>query len=335
MYPTVSPTASTPADSARPAGDLESLIRTVLREFVDSKAEQLAGVSPQLGPIVRKMNEILNAGGGRPGPAFCYWGWRAAGGDAEDGRILTAAAALDLLRAGALSHAGALGHEDELSSAERDPAAILLGDLCLTWCAELFYGCGLPAGQLRAGAGLFHLMHAEVVTGTYLALLEPDPVGRARLVARSRSAGFSGRRAMQLGASVAGAGPALVDGCGRFAAALGEAVELRAEVTGVFGDGKDDDLRRGRATVLIALARERGNPGQRAELQALYGDPDLTSDGAERLRGIITDTRALAAIEELIVRQVNEALGAIHRLPAVQEVKEALTALAVATADGV
>lgn len=316
-----------------------SLIRAVLREFVESKATSLAGVSPRLVPFVRSMTEILKDGAGRPFPAFCYWGWRAAGGDAGDQRVIRAAAALELL------HAGALIHDEHLAGGGPDfggSAAILLGDLCLTWCAELFYGCGLPAGRLDQAAGPFHLMHTEVLAGTYLGLVDQalatDSVERARLVVRYKSAGFAVQRPMQVGAALAGASADLLEEYSAFALPLGEAVQLRAEVLGVFGDGDGkpagDDLRLGKATVLITEARRRGNPGQRAELQALYGDPHLTAGGAERLRGIITGTRALAVVEELIVRQVNEALGAIHRLPAGHDVKEALTALAVATADG-
>ena len=45
----------------------------------------------------------LLAGGKRLRPAFCYWGWRAAGGS-DCPEIYTAAAALELLQASALIH---------------------------------------------------------------------------------------------------------------------------------------------------------------------------------------------------------------------------------------
>ncbi|HUC59427.1 MAG TPA: hypothetical protein VMA95_18635 [Streptosporangiaceae bacterium] len=290
--------------------DIEPWIKTRLRGFLDARAESLAAVSPQFVPFVRAVREILDTGSGQPFPPFCYWGWRAAGGDAGDQRIITASSAMELLGIRAAT--------------ERS----LVGDLCLTWCAELFYGCGLPAGRLEAAAGPFHLMQAEVLARSYLGGLEHGDAEQAGIAGRYRT---SASHAMRAGAALAGAGPELADECGAFASPLGEAVQLRAEVIAVFADGA---LRRGRAPVLIALARERGNPGQRAELQALYGDPSLTGQGAERLRGIVTDTRALAVAEEMIVRQVNEALHVLHRLPAGRDVKEALTAFAVATADG-
>ncbi len=330
------PTIITSPDPASEPADLASLITTRLREFAVTKAALLAEISARLGPFGSSLTEISGQGSARPVSAFCYWGWRAAGGDAGDERIVTAATALELM------HAGALIHDDQLTSGAADPAAILLGDLHLTWCAEMFYGCGLPARRLSVAARPFHLMHAEVLAGIYLGLVERAPDAEAaelaRLVVRCKSAGFSAQRPMQVGAALAGAGQELLGQYGAFALALGEAVRLRSEVLGVFGDGAGrpaaDNLRLGKAAILTALARQRGNPGQRAEIQALYGDRELSEDGADRLRAIITDTRALAATEELIVRRANEALGAIHRLPAGQDVKEALTGLAVATADG-
>lgn len=51
-------------------------------------------------------------GGKRLRAAFCYWGWRGAGGDAEDPGIITAAAALELLHAFALIHDDIIDESD-------------------------------------------------------------------------------------------------------------------------------------------------------------------------------------------------------------------------------
>ena len=50
-----------------------------------------------------KRCEGLLAGGKRLRPAFCYWGWRAAGGE-DCPEIYAAAASLELLQASALIH---------------------------------------------------------------------------------------------------------------------------------------------------------------------------------------------------------------------------------------
>src|SRR5262249_58452574 len=53
----------------------------------------------------------LLAGGKRLRPAFCYWGWRGAGGP-DCPEIINAAAALELL------HAGALIHDDLINASD-------------------------------------------------------------------------------------------------------------------------------------------------------------------------------------------------------------------------
>src|SRR2546422_585670 len=51
-------------------------------------------------------------------------------------------------------------------------AAILLGDLCLAWSAEMYDRSGLPEAALRRGREIYDLMRTEVMAGQYLDLLE-------------------------------------------------------------------------------------------------------------------------------------------------------------------
>ena len=74
----------------------------VLAEFLARQRSVLPGAADELGPGLDALTALL-AGGKRLRPAFCYWGWRGTG--AADGpEVLTAAAALELLHAGALVH---------------------------------------------------------------------------------------------------------------------------------------------------------------------------------------------------------------------------------------
>ena len=74
-----------------------------------------------------------------------------------------------------------------------------------------------------------------------------------------------------------------------FGRPLGEAFQLRDDLLGVFGDaattGKPvgEDLREGKPTVLLALARDLAGP-QHARLLASVGRPDLDDDDVARLR---------------------------------------------------
>jgi geranylgeranyl diphosphate synthase, type I len=87
-----------PANLAR----IRSEVTAALDLFLASQRRVLAGIGEDLMPCLDATAELL-AGGKRLRPAFCYWGWRAAGGP-DCPQIYTAAASLELLQASALVH---------------------------------------------------------------------------------------------------------------------------------------------------------------------------------------------------------------------------------------
>jgi geranylgeranyl diphosphate synthase type I len=168
-------------------------------------------------------------------------------------------------------------------------AAILLGDLCLSWSDQMLATCGMPDGPLLAARGVFDEMRTELMGGQYLDLLEQarggGSVERALRVARYKSAKYTIEKPLHLGAALAGAEQAVLDGYSGYGLPLGEAFQLRDDVLGVFGDpaetGKPagDDLREGKRTALVALALERASAAQAAAVRRHLGDPHLTEDG--------------------------------------------------------
>jgi geranylgeranyl diphosphate synthase, type I len=83
-------------------GHIRTEVAHALELFLTSQRADLLAVSDDLLPCLDAMASLL-AGGKRLRPAFCYWGWRAAGG-LDCPEIYTAAAALELLQASALVH---------------------------------------------------------------------------------------------------------------------------------------------------------------------------------------------------------------------------------------
>src|SRR5829696_2123956 len=95
-----------PAVGVADALDAEGLrpaVRRVLDAFVARQASALWSVSPDLCVLVDILTELL-ARGKRLRPAFCYWGWRGAGGAAGLPAAVRAAASLELFHAAALLH---------------------------------------------------------------------------------------------------------------------------------------------------------------------------------------------------------------------------------------
>ena len=353
-------TASGAPVSPLDAEDLRVRVQKRLDDFLAVQVPILDDVSPDLAPLAEALTDLLR-GGKRLRPAFAYWGWRGAGG-ADSEEAVAAATALELLQACALIHDDVMDGSDTrrgmpaahrrfatlhrgnewLGSSEGFGvgAAILLGDLCLSWADELLMTCGLPAEAVLRGKPVYDVMRTELMAGQYLDLLEQAMGGgsaeRAMRVVRFKSAKYTIERPLHLGAALAGAPDEVVVAYSGYGLPLGEAFQLRDDVLGVFGDpsqtGKPagDDLREGKRTVLVATAVEAASPSQAALLRRHLGDPALDAAGVEALREVITDTGALAHVEALIAALTDQSLRAIDSVEVDEPAHEILRDLAVA-----
>ena len=349
-----------PAPGPLDQADLRQRVQKALNAFVAGQVPLLDGISEELSPLTDALSDLI-AGGKRLRPAFCYWGFRGAGGADGDG-IVEAAASLELFQACALIHDDVMDGSDtrrgqpavhrRFASLHRteawvgDPegfgmgAAILLGDLCLSWSDEMLAGSGLPTDRLLDGCRVYNEMRSELMGGQYLDLLEQarggGSVERALRVARFKSAKYTIEKPLHLGAALAGADQDVVDGYSGYGLPLGEAFQLRDDVLGVFGDpsvtGKPagDDLREGKRTALIAMALEAASPAQAAAVRRHLGDPHLSADGVAQLREVIEQTGALRRVEAMIDERMEHSLTALHAAPVADDAREVLEALAVA-----
>ncbi len=348
------------AHSPLDAEDLRVRVQKRLDDFLAVQVPVLDDVSEELAPLSDAIVDLLR-GGKRLRPAFAYWGWRGAGG-ADCEQAVAAATALELLQACALIHDDVMDGSDTrrgmpaahrrfatlhrgnewLGSSEGFGvgAAILLGDLCLSWADELLMTCGLPSDAILRGKPVYDVMRTELMAGQYLDLLEQAMGGgsaeRAMRVIRYKSAKYTIERPLHLGAALAGAPDELVVAYSGYGLPLGEAFQLRDDVLGVFGDpsqtGKPagDDLREGKRTVLVATAVGAASPAQAALLRRHLGDPALDPAGIDALRDVMTETGALAHVEALIAALTDQSLQAIDSVEVAEPANEILRGLALA-----
>jgi geranylgeranyl diphosphate synthase, type I len=359
--------------------DLRIRVDAALAAFLDRQEAALIGMSPELAPLTAALRDFLD-GGKRLRPAFCYWGWRgvvaasgsagsaglaASAGSDDETAVVTASASLELLQASALIHddymdgsdtrrgkpaihrrfgadhaaAGWDGSADRFGAA----AAILLGDVCLTWCDEMFAGAALAAERIAAARPYYDVMRTEVMAGQFLDVLaqahglaEPERAAhRAQTVIKFKSAKYTIERPLHVGAALGGAGQDVLDAYSAYGLPLGEAFQLRDDVLGVFGDpaatGKPagDDLREGKQTLLVALAAARTEGADAKALRTRLGDPHLDIAGVEDLQGIIRSTGALDEVERRITALSDQSLAALAAAPVADEAKVVLRELAV------
>ncbi len=341
-------------------------IQEVLDEFLDEMGARLEPLGPDAARLLAEARASVG-GGKRFRAAFCYWGYRSVAPAPYDERpLLRACAALELL------HASALVHDDLMDASDTrrgrpathrgfeaehrgdgwrgDPeqygaaAAILLGDLLLSWSEELLRRCDLPLERVAAAMGVFDLCRTEVIAGQFLDVSVQArgraDVDAAMTVLRYKSAKYSIERPLHIGAALAGAGPDDLAALSAYGLPLGEAFQLRDDLLGVFGDsattGKPagDDLVEGKRTVLVALALDAAPDEDAALLDASLGN-DLSPELLTRLRAVIDDSGAHREVEQVIGQLVDHALTALDATAAPDDARGVLRDLAAAATDRV
>lgn len=360
---------SSPASSAGWDADrLRQELQVSLEEYVGAHAPSLRPLGPDATLLVDAAHVALR-GGKRLRALFCTAGFLAvrepSGDEDQDGQqgeedaLLRAAGALELLHASALVHddlidasdtrrgrpavhsafeehhrrAGWLGDPQQYGAA----AAVLLGDLLLSWADERLRTCGFPAPVVLDALGIFDSARTEVVAGQFLdvsvqARGDAD-VAQAMQVLRYKSAKYSVERPLQVGAALAGGPPATLGALSAFGVPVGEAFQLRDDLLGVFGDpavtGKPagDDLSEGKRTVLVALALQRAEPRDAGRLADALGRR-LDERQVQQLRQVIERSGAVAEVERRIGELTSQALEALQD-PAVRpEARAVLRSLA-------
>ncbi|MDN3353143.1 polyprenyl synthetase family protein [Actinomadura sp. DC4] len=319
--------------------DLRGRIDQALDEFVDSEAAELLALDAELAPVAEQMR-ISVAGGKRIRPAFCYWGWRAAGQPDSDAMI-RAAASLELV------HAAAVVHDDLIDRSPMrrgrptaheklgDALALMVGDLLMAWAGQLFHTSGLPRTFLARAVPLWTTMGRELVAGECLEIMRtglPHDVARSLTIVRFKTGSYTVERPLEIGAVLGGAPPAVRDALAEYSRPLGEAFQLRDDLWGVFGDplqtGKSilDDLAGRKPTALLALTLSRASEPDRRRLDDLLDAPMTPADAAE-IRQIMQESGAPAAVRQMIAERAQTAQVALDKGGLTLDAADALTRL--------
>jgi len=325
-------------------------VEDILSTYLGERRAELPELARTFARAVDHLSDFALRGGKRLRPTFAWWGWRAAGGEADGPRaraVLRAVSALELIQTCALVHddimdaselrrgrptvhvrfteahraGGWLGDPERFGAA----AAILLGDLALAWADDLFESAPLNPVMRDAARGPWQAMRAEMFAGQYLDVLAQaegdESEERALGVARLKTAAYTVERPLHMGIAFAGADEATVDAVRTFGTDIGVAFQLRDDVLGVYGTpevtGKPagDDLREGKRTLLVALglgyAERDGRHPDAQMLRGALGDPDLTPETIDRVRELLVEVGAVAELERRIDALTTSALAAL------------------------
>ncbi len=265
---------------------IHSRVDEVLASELAARRDEICRLDPTAAVLVDELDRILRSGGKRLRPAFCYLGFRASGGR-DDGGIVRAAAALELLHTFALIHDDVMDGATTRRSAETTEirfaretdservgraVAILVGDLAAVLAESMLTSVPFPPDRVEAALARFERMRLEMAAGQYLDLIggARGDLRSAEHVAELKTASYTVEGPLSIGAALAGAPPELEErlcGYGRLA---GEAFQLRDDV--VDRESPSGAAERVNALVdgaLAALDRVRLEPVAAAALRVL------------------------------------------------------------------
>lgn len=319
--------------------ELRGSIDAELNAFLVERRASL----PEGDVLIDEIERLVDAGGKRLRPAFCYWGHRAAGAAHSDA-IVRVASSLELLHTFAIVHDDIMDRSDErrgeptVHVKHGNEVALLVGDLSLVLADHLFFAGGFPPEILLAAFAAYSRMRQEVIAGQFLDVrasgsIDVD-VPTARRIAVLKSGRYSVQEPLLIGAHLARGSESLINGLFEFGEPLGEAFQLRDDLLGLFGDpstiGKsiDSDIREGKRHLLYAFTSEALTGSERATFLERWGaGADLTTEEVESLREAVRTSGAKARAEEHLRALEKSANELLEGLEMPSEAKEALVHL--------
>ena len=305
------------AESAR---DLRAALPDEASETVAGVEERLIEVAyGALGELVAPALEALTAGGKRLRPILLVLSARM--GEPEDGALLTASTAIEVLHTATLIHddvvdkAGSRRGRPTTAAAHGREVAVATGDYLF---AEAFYGLaeigdprlvrafseaamGLAAGELEQ----FRSARGPVEVEAYLEHI------------RMKTAGLF-KAACVAGGTLGGLSIKQVDALATYGQALGLAFQMSDDVMdlvgkpGLMGKGVGGDLAEGTVTLPVIFALKEGDAAViRRVLQTPSPSPEILEAGIEA----VLATDAIRKTETWALGEVEAAIEGLELLP--------------------
>ena len=286
--------------------------------------------------LIKQLGTLIGRGGKRMRPLLCLLAYEGYGGRKK--AIMRVAASQELLHAFFLIHDDIIdrdyhrwgGHNilgvyferysqimhprDALHAAEAQ--ALLAGDVCAAMANEALLASGFPAKLLVRAQRLQQQTIATEVGGevadTALPYSDILPSEAQILqVYRDKTASYSLKLPLQLGAMLAEASDTELDYLKQFAYHHGIAFQLQDDLLGMFGDPKKlgkpvgTDLREGTRTVLLARTLEKASPAARMQFLKLLRAETVTDNILAQAQTIMIETGARDYVSNL-ARQYTE-----------------------------
>jgi geranylgeranyl diphosphate synthase, type I len=311
-------------------------VDALLESCLDRRVENARTRGAEVGSVADAVRALVLRGGKRMRAVLLVAAYEACGGKGGVEAVGPAAAALEFLQAYLLAHDDWMDGDDlrrggpsvpammrERFGTLGDAASVLAGDLAAAWALESMFELELPPERVVVAARELGRVEEDVVHGQLLDVCATAKDAYSVEAAYAlKTASYTVRSPIVMGASLAGASEAQVLALTAFAEPLGVAFQLRDDLLGTFGDetatGKPagGDLRRGKRTVLVVEAMQ--DPQTRACLEGVLGDRDAPDDAIASVVARLEASGARARVEARIgalVRQSQSSLDNARLTP--------------------
>lgn len=331
-------TGAKDASAARPffalLRDVQGKVEARLSRVLDERVERAETIGSEVFEMVAALRDLCGRGGKRLRPALVCVGARAVDAKSSLDVAIEAGVSLELLQAYFLIHDDWMDGDVErrggptahvhLARRFRSPAkgasaAILTGDYAVALATRVLGDLALSGRKQAAILRCFADMQLDAVAGQGL-----DVIGRTgdvELTYRLKTASYTVRGPLVLGALLAGGSPKVLRSLEAYALPAGVAFQIRDDLIGVFGDpaltGKPrgGDLRAGKHTLLVEAALKRGTAAERQRLRRVLGQRRATDRQIEWAIAHLDACGARAEVEARMETLAAEARQAVEASP--------------------
>ncbi len=325
---------------------VRALVEERLGAWLALRVAEAQARGDEVGVVADAVRVLTMRGGKRMRPVLLAAAFEGCGGSGGSASIVEAGMALELLQSYLLIHDDWMDGDDVRRGGPSVPAmmrerfgpqradamSILAGDLAAAWSKRALFETSLPPKRVLLAAAELARVEEEVVEGQVL-----DVVGLSRsavaveAVHSLKTASYSVRGPVVMGAVLAGASDELVAALVEFAEPLGVAFQLRDDVLGVFGDasamGKaaGGDLRRGKYSAVVVAATSTSDPVAR-----VFGRSDASEEDVQSAIASLEASGARACVEARIRELAQASRAALERSGMTSDGRRLLAAAAEA-----
>jgi geranylgeranyl diphosphate synthase type I len=301
-----------------------------LGPWLDARVAHARSSGSDVETVADAVRSLVMRGGKRMRAVLLAASYEGCDGQGGAPAVVSAGAALELLQAYLLVHDDWMDGDEcrrggpsvpammrQRLPRYADAASILAGDLAAAWAQEALLELDLPPARvLQAARELAHV-EQEVIHGQVLdvcsAAVDTQQVEALHAL---KTASYTVRGPVVMGARLAGASEAQVAALVAFAVPLGVAFQLRDDVLGTFGDARTTgkptggDLRKGKRTALLmeALTDARAAP----TLERVLGRADATEQDLADAVAAVAASGARGRVEARIVELTHQARAALE-----------------------